>query len=105
MTQPNVFWTLNTPVVTIVGLYTNVPESGKLGANQLTWFQQELKDAPKDIPLILALHHPIYSAYGHHPGSQYLKSTIDQVTKKSEPDPEPDSYRACTRLPAIHRKH
>jgi len=83
MTQPNVFWTLNTPVVTIVGLYTNVPEGGKLGANQLTWFQQELKDAPKDIPLILALHHPIYSAYGHHPGSQYLKSTIDQVTKKA----------------------
>ena len=26
MTQPNVYWTLNTPFATIIGLYTNVPE-------------------------------------------------------------------------------
>ncbi|SRR5579871_430720 len=26
MTQPNVFWTLNTPLVTIIGLYSNCPE-------------------------------------------------------------------------------
>jgi acid phosphatase type 7 len=81
MTQPNVFWTLDTPMVTIVGLYTNVPEGGMLAQNQITWFQQELANAPKDRALILALHHPIYSAYGNHPGSQVLKSTIDQVTQ------------------------
>src|SRR5205085_7642757 len=34
MTQPNVFWTLVTPVCTIIGLYTNVPEGGKIRQDQ-----------------------------------------------------------------------
>jgi acid phosphatase type 7 len=81
MTQPNVYWTLNTPLVTIIGLYTNVPEGGMIGQNQLSWFKQELAAAPNDRALILALHHPIYSAYGQHPGSQYLKSVIENATQ------------------------
>jgi hypothetical protein len=28
MTQPNVYWTLNTPMATIIGLYTNVASGG-----------------------------------------------------------------------------
>ncbi len=28
MTQPNVYWTLEAPFVTLIGLYTNVPEGG-----------------------------------------------------------------------------
>src|SRR5207245_8156426 len=35
MTQPNVYWTLETPLATIIGLYTNVPEGGKLGNDQI----------------------------------------------------------------------
>jgi calcineurin-like phosphoesterase family protein len=81
MTQPNVYWTLNTPLATIIGLYSNVPEGGRLGADQITWFQGELEAAPKDRALILAVHHPIYSAYGHHPGSQPLKTIIETATK------------------------
>jgi acid phosphatase type 7 len=81
MTQPNVYWTLLTPLVTIVGLYTNVPEGGKIGLNQLSWFKQELAAADKNQALILALHHPIYSAYGHHQGSQYLKSIVEEACK------------------------
>jgi hypothetical protein len=81
MTQPNVFWTLNTPLATIIGLYSNVPEGGALGQNQIRWFQQELENASKDCALILAVHHPIYSAYGHHPGSQSLKAIIEAATK------------------------
>jgi hypothetical protein len=81
MTQPNVYWTLNTPLATIIGLYTNVPEGGQIAPDQLTWFEQELAAAPKDRALILALHHPILSAYGPHPGSQYLKSIIEGATK------------------------
>jgi hypothetical protein len=81
MTQPNVFWTLETDLATIVGLYTNVPEGGRLGQNQTTWLRQELAAAPKDRALILALHHPLYSAYGHHPGSQHLKTVLDDATQ------------------------
>jgi acid phosphatase type 7 len=80
MTQPNVYWTLNTPLATIIGLYTNVPAGGRIGLNQLAWFKQELTAAPKDRALILALHHPIYSAYGNHPGSQILKDLLEEAT-------------------------
>jgi hypothetical protein len=88
MTQPNVYWTLTTPLATIIGLYTNVPEGGKLGPDQITWFEQELKEADPKLALILALHHPIYSAYGAHPGSQYLKSIIENATKTSGRTPD-----------------
>lgn len=88
MTQPNVYWTLTTPLATIIGLYTNVPEGGKIGPDQITWFEQELRDAPRDIALILALHHPIYSAYGAHPGSQYLKSIIENATNTAGRTPD-----------------
>ena len=88
MTQPNVYWTLNTPLATIIGLYTNVPEGGKVGPDQITWFEQELRDAPQGIALSLALHHPVYSAYGGHPGSQYLKSIIENATKAAGRTPD-----------------
>ena len=87
MTQPNVYWTLNTPLATIIGLYTNVPEGGRVGPDQIAWFRQELAAAPKDRALIVALHHPIYSAYGPHPGSQYLKSLVGQATKAANRTP------------------
>lgn len=42
MTQPNVYWTLLTPLVNIVGLYSNVPEGGVVKQPQIDWFQNEL---------------------------------------------------------------
>ena len=77
MTQPNVYWTLLTPLVTFVGLYSNCPEGGQLSQTQIDWFQSELKAAPEDRALIVAVHHPIYSAYGSKPGSQHLHSVLE----------------------------
>jgi len=77
MTQPNVYWTLLTPLATIIGLYSNCPEGGVLKADQIAWLESELKAAPTGMALILAVHHPLYSAYGAHPGSQALYSVID----------------------------
>ena len=88
MTQPNVFWTLDTPLATLVGLYTNVPEGGQMGPDQITWLHQELANAPKDRWLILSLHHPIYSAYGHHPGSLGLKTIIEEAAKLAKRVPD-----------------
>jgi hypothetical protein len=62
MTQPNVYWTLLTPLVAIVGLYSNCPEGGDVRQPQIDCFQQELASAPRDRALIVAVHHPIYSA-------------------------------------------
>lgn len=77
MTQPNVFWVLDAELATIIGLYSNCPEGGQVGAAQAAWFQSELAAAPADRALIVAVHHPIYSAYGPHPGSQHLKDLLE----------------------------
>jgi acid phosphatase type 7 len=72
MTQPNVYWTLETPLATFIGLASNCPEGGQLSQTQIDWFQSELENAATSKALIVAVHHPIYSAYGPKPGSQHL---------------------------------
>ena len=77
MIEPNVYWTLDAPFATIVGLYTNVPSDGAIKAPQAEWLANELKSAPADKALIIAMHHPIYSADDHHSGSSKLKIILD----------------------------
>ena len=77
MTQPNVYWTLDTPFATFVGLYTNVPEGGWLDNTQIAWFESELTHAPQDKALIVAMHHPIYSGDAFHSGSAYMGQILD----------------------------
>src|SRR5450759_405010 len=70
MTQPNVYWTLDTPFITFVGMYTNVPEGGYVDATQTAWLASEMTNAPQNKALIVAMHHPIYSADVYHSGSK-----------------------------------
>jgi len=79
MTQPNVYWTLDTPFATFVGLYSNVPEGGKFDDQQIAWFMNELRTAPEDKALIVSAHHPAYSADTEHSGSLYIQETLDQA--------------------------
>lgn len=79
MTQPHVFWTLEAPYATIIGLYTNVPEGGLLDNEQIAWYQAELQAAPVDKALIVAMHHPMYSADRFHSGSAYLSQLHDEA--------------------------
>jgi hypothetical protein len=83
MTQPNCFFTLNAPFVTIVGLYSNVPEGGKIEQDQIDWFVNELKTAPKDRALLVAVHHPAYSFDDHHSGSTHIRDVLDGAFQKS----------------------
>jgi hypothetical protein len=76
MTQPNCYWTLETPLATIVGLYTNCPEHGVVEQEQADWFVGELHDAPSDRALIVALHHPPYSADAHHGASLAMRELL-----------------------------
>lgn len=70
MIQPNVYWTLETPLATFIGLYTNVPEGGWMDEQQIAWFENELRTAPVDKALILAMHHSIYTGdLVHGPGA------------------------------------
>ncbi len=79
MTEPNVYWTLETPFLTFIGLYTNVPEGGWMDNNQIAWLQSELSSAPQDKALIVTMHHPIYSADTYHSGSAYMSNILDQA--------------------------
>src|SRR5579875_457256 len=83
MTQPNVYWTLETPLATFIGLYTNVPEGGRLDDDQIAWFQSELASAPTDRALLVAMHHPVFSVDQFHAGSQYMKQVLEQAIEKT----------------------
>src|SRR5215831_3642785 len=88
MTQPNVFWTLTTPLLTIIGMYSNCPEGGQVSDTQRSWFISELKAADPSLPVILAIHHPIYSAYGPHPGSTRLKDLLEHCCETADRAPD-----------------
>jgi len=77
MTQPNVYWTLLTPLVTIIGLYSNVPDGGHVRNDQAAWLKEELKAADPDLPVIVAIHHPIYSLDSTHGGNAVLQHLLD----------------------------
>jgi len=70
-TQPNVYWTLETPVVTIIGLHSNVPKYGVITDEQKEWFIGELKHAARlpDKAIFVCLHHAPYSADINHGSS------------------------------------
>ena len=85
MTQPYVYWTLQTPCVTIVGLYSNV--DGTLDARgtgeQQQWFEQQVANAPGDKALIIAVHHPPYSLDTVHGGYPDIEIAIDRAIQRT----------------------
>ncbi len=88
MIQPNVYWTLLTPFVNIVGLYSNVPAGGDIRSPQKEWLVNELLTLPSDVPIFVALHHPIYSADDHHSGSTYMKDLLEQAAEQAGRHPD-----------------
>lgn len=76
ISQPNVYFTLDCPFVTIVGMYTNVPEGGSIDSVQQQWLTNEVATAPTDKALIVALHHPIYSFDTVHSGSSRMADAL-----------------------------
>jgi hypothetical protein len=90
MTQPNPYWTLETPLASIIGLYTNVPEGGMLDDDQRAWLASELKAAAPDIPVILTMHHPPYSISRHSQrfDTSYMAETLDQAAQHSGRTPD-----------------
>jgi len=83
MTQPNVYWTLTTPLSTIIGLYTNVPEHGVVRPDQEQWVAEEVAAAAADKALIIAAHHPVYSADVMHGSSPNIGKVLDSAFEKA----------------------
>jgi 3',5'-cyclic AMP phosphodiesterase CpdA len=86
-TQPYCDWTLALEAVTIIGLWSNVPSGGHLYASQTAFLALQLEAAPKDRPLIVALHHPPYSIDAHHGGSQKMGDALDQTFRQANRTP------------------
>jgi hypothetical protein len=78
---PNPYWTLITPFATFVGMYTNVPEGGSVDSVQQQWFTNEFATADPKLPLIVALHHPIYSFDVFHSGSSRMADVLENAIR------------------------
>ena len=91
MVQPNVYWTMETPLATIIGLHTNVPKFGIVTQEQRNWFAEELITANKLRPermLIVCLHHSPYSADINHGSSPDMITFLE--TSFTETGVRPD---------------
>jgi hypothetical protein len=86
MIQPNCYWCLDAPCVTLIGLYSNV--SGELDhtdagdTTQRDWLTEELRRAPPGKCLLVAVHHPIYSL-GKHGGTQRVREALEHAMTAS----------------------
>ena len=90
MVQPNVYWTLTTPVVRIIGLYSNVPgQLDKHDTQQQDWLTAELTAARNERCVIITVHHPPYSLDDTHGGYPVIESTLNQA------------YAAANRIPDL----
>ncbi len=83
LSLPNVYFTLDCPYVTIVGMYTNVPEGGSIDSVQQQWLTNEFATAAEDKALIVALHHPVYSFDDHHSGSPAMADALQHAINDS----------------------
>ena len=95
MTQPGVYFTLNAPFVTIIGLYSNVLEdpgvissegdsSSPVDDQQLTFLAQALQQAKGSKgAVLLVTHHPPFSGGVIHGGSPKMLADIDKACKKA----------------------
>jgi calcineurin-like phosphoesterase family protein len=79
MTQPNVYWSLETPLATIIGLHSNVPKFGVITPEQQSWFKEELKIADPAKMLIVCIHHAPYSADINHGSSLAMIAVLESA--------------------------
>lgn len=90
-TQPNIYWTLKTPLADIVGLYSNIPRFGAITEEQKEWFIEELKSLAgtcKEKALILCLHHSAYSADINHGSSRRMQGFLENAFKEANVMPD-----------------
>jgi 3',5'-cyclic AMP phosphodiesterase CpdA len=108
MDQPGVYFTLDAPFVSIIGLYTNALEGPgiisprklnssaaveKIGTVQLEFLKKELERLKpereaKKRAVILACHHPPASLDDTHGGSSCLTSDLDEAFEQSGLTPD-----------------
>ena len=89
--QPNIYWTLKTPLADIIGLYSNVPRFGTITGEQKKWFIEELKRTGRSKDkkaLILCLHHAPYSADTNHGSSRNMQLFLNSAFEEARVTPD-----------------
>jgi DNA repair exonuclease SbcCD nuclease subunit len=82
MNQPYVYWTLETPLATIIGLYGNVAKFGLIDAEQREWFIEELRNAGQEQEkkaILIAVHQSPFSADTNHGSSLYMIDFLESA--------------------------
>ena len=91
MTQPNIYWVLNTPLATFIGLHTNVPKFGIVLQEQRNWFVKQLTEADKlrnEKLLIVCMHHAPYSADTNHGSSFAMIDFLEEAFEETGVRPD-----------------
>ena len=91
MVQPNIYWTLKTPLMNIIGLHSNVPKFGIITDEQRKWFIEELILHNQERPnkaLLVCLHHSPYSADVNHGASIPMIEFLEGVFEESGIKPD-----------------
>jgi hypothetical protein len=93
MTQPNVYWTLETPLANFVGLYCNDTKQGTIKEPQTSWFISELENAGAERAasgkaIIVGLHYPAYSVDNAHGSSEEMQTFLDQAFAQAKVYPD-----------------
>jgi 3',5'-cyclic AMP phosphodiesterase CpdA len=86
--QPHVHFTLVTDQLWIVGLWSNVPEGGQFAPDQLDWLCGELAAAPADVPVLVAVHQPVYSADVTHGANLAFAELLDACAARAGRGPD-----------------
>lgn len=93
VSQPGVYWSLEAPMLDMIGLYSNIGEGPgfiadpTIGNKQKDWLGKTLtkikaaRTGKARNALILAVHHPFFSG-GSHSGSPQMLADVDEVCKK-----------------------
>jgi DNA repair exonuclease SbcCD nuclease subunit len=86
MNQPYVYWTFETPLATIIGLYGNVAKFGLIDAEQREWFIEELKNAgleQEEKAIIVTVHQSPFSADTNHGSSLYMIDFLESAYREA----------------------
>ena len=85
MTQPYVYWTLDAPFITIIGLYGNVDGmlDGLGTVEQETWLTEQLRAASSDKFVVIAVHQPPYSLDTSHQGYPRIIDALNRASARA----------------------
>jgi hypothetical protein len=82
--QPNIYFTLKTPLADIIALYSNVPRFGNITSEQQEWFIRGLEASKGNgKALIVCLHHSAYSADINHGSSLHMQRILNQAFQQT----------------------